>query len=120
MYTHDIQRDRKKSAHAWDGVIYRVRIDGGMGFNPSSPVHSIVPPLPPIPSPLVPAVLLTLPVHFSQFEPWLYMDSIPGPWCRASHSESYKVKIIWGGGFRVWTMACLNTGLFYLFIYFIP
>ena len=41
---------------------------GGWGFNlPSSPVHSIVTPQPP--NPLVPAVLLTLPVHFSQFEP---------------------------------------------------
>ena len=53
----------------YDSVIERrVRIDGGE-FNPpppSSPVHSIVT----HPNPLVPAVLLTLPVHFSQFEPW--------------------------------------------------
>ena len=38
---------------------------GLRGFNPpSSLVHSIV-----TPNLLVPAVLLTLPVHFSQFEP---------------------------------------------------
>ena len=40
---------------------------GGWGFNPpSSPAHSIVTPPP---TSIVPAVLLTLPVHFSQFEP---------------------------------------------------
>ena len=47
--------------------------DWGGGVNPpspSSPVHSIVTPTPP-PNPLVPVVLLTLPVNFSQFEPWM-------------------------------------------------
>ena len=43
----------------------RVRIDRGWGFNP--PVPLFIPLWPT--NPLVPAVLLTLPVHFSQFEP---------------------------------------------------
>ena len=38
---------------------------GGWGFNP--PVPLFIPLWPP--NPLVPAVLMTLPVHFSQFEP---------------------------------------------------
>ena len=44
----------------------RIRIDGGLvGFNP--PVPLFIPLW--LPNPSVPAVLLTLPVHFPQFEP---------------------------------------------------
>ena len=54
----------------------RVRIDGGWGFNPQFPcsfhcdtlTHNL----------LVPAVLLTLPIHFSQFEPCLGVQNVMG------------------------------------------
>ena len=52
-------------------TVIRVRIDGGVQPPQFSCSFKCDPPQLPPPKPLVPAVLLTLPVHFSQFEPWL-------------------------------------------------
>ena len=75
-------------------------LTGGWGFKPpSSPVHSIVTPQPP-PYPLVPAVLLTLPVHFSQFEPQSEPGSIPPPHTHIpynthhTHTRTYELFVV--------------------------
>ena len=65
--------------NVWPGF----ELTGRWGFNPppSSPVHSIV-----TPNPLVHAVLLTLPVHFSQFEPCVWQ-------CTGTNHEDKGIRV---------------------------